>query len=516
MLYQDQPRIQFSSSSKGPAEVAKIMSRPMNVALFVSCLASSLVQTIAQLRVLSPKSLVSTLSGVNGHIEASTATFGASFFGDRVLGRLVWSESAGDHFCSEKDYELPQLDAKDKDRFLASHSGSSDGQLINIVMVRRGKCSFTQKVLIAQKKGAHAVVIVDWEDSEMTEHDLGSIIVADDGHGVDVHIPSILVAKDVGAQLIEAARNSAVVVELKWTIPTDHVVQMDKWVSSGSMESMKFLKDFAGMRKTLNKVVKFQPHFTVFSIPASDPKIYADLCSDNSGQFCAEDPDGYGAVTGQMVLEEDVRQLCIHEMTKIPTSSFTDLQAEKTVVEYAGQYWDYVQRFAEECPIDAKAKEEYRFGKACADRVARAVGLDVAKIQNCIGTTRDEKLKKERANTAWSPRALRINGWRYTGMMDADLVSRAVCSGFIRPPQECDALKQRNPFEKYDGARASDGGVSFGMFLFWIALIIVVSCLSMLFYKRSMKVHMQQTIKEEVMLEVESALASYNKLPSDL
>jgi len=32
---------------------------------------------------------------------------------------------------------------------------------------------------------------------------------------------------------------------------------------------------------------------------------------------------------------------------------------------------------------------------------------------------------------AWSPRAIRINGWRYSGMLEADLVVRAVCSGFI-------------------------------------------------------------------------------------
>jgi len=350
----------------------------------------------------------------------------------------------------------------------------------------------------------------------LTEHEMSSLIVADDGHGLGVHIPSILVAKGVGAQLIEAARNSAVVVELKWNIPTDHVVQMDKWVSSGSMDSMKFLRDFAEMRKTLNKVVKFQPHFSVFSIPASDPKIYAELCSDTTGQFCAEDPDGYGAVTGRIVLEEDVRQLCIHEMTKVPTSSLADLKDGKPVVEYAGQYWDYVKRFADECPMDAKAKEEYSFGKACADRVTRAVGLDVGKVQHCIDTSRDEKLKKQRADTAWSPRALRINGWRYTGMMDADLVTRAVCSGFIRPPQECDDLKPRNPFDKYVGSRGNDGGVSFFTFLVCIVVIIWLSSICMLLYKRSLKVLLQQRIKEEVMLEVQSTMASYNKLPSDL
>jgi len=32
-------------------------------------------------------------------------------------------------------------------------------------MVRRGKCSLTTKVKVAYEKGAHAVLIVDLEDS---------------------------------------------------------------------------------------------------------------------------------------------------------------------------------------------------------------------------------------------------------------------------------------------------------------------------------------------------------------
>merc|ERR1712176_366545 len=55
----------------------------------------------------------------------------------------------------------------------------------------------------------------------------------------------------------------------------------------------------------------------------------------------------------------------------------------------------------------------------------------------CVSQTKERKLKEERDNTAWSPRALRINGWRYSGMMDADLVTRAICSGFISQPSEC-------------------------------------------------------------------------------
>lgn len=49
--------------------------------------------------------------------------------------------------------------------------------------------------------------------------------------------------------------------------------------------------------------------------------------------------------------------------------------------------------------------------------------------QECYAQTRLDKLAKQREDTAWSPRALRINGWRYSGTLDPDLVTRAICAG---------------------------------------------------------------------------------------
>ena len=43
---------------------------------------------------------------------------------------------------------------------------------------------------MAQAKGAHAVIIVDREDSPLTAEKLADIIVADDGFGSNVYIPS--------------------------------------------------------------------------------------------------------------------------------------------------------------------------------------------------------------------------------------------------------------------------------------------------------------------------------------
>merc|ERR1711920_774871 len=94
---------------------------------------------------------------------------------------------------------------------------------------------------------------------------------------------------------------------------------------------------------------------------------------------------------------------------------------------------------ADECPLNGDQPLR-RFGQQCAERLLTTVGLDVAKVQECVSQTKERKLKEERDNTAWSPRALRINGWRFSGMLDADLVTRAICSGFIIQPSECATL----------------------------------------------------------------------------
>lgn len=473
------------------------------VILAAFCLCYIPLPASAQVRVVLPKSLVKKIG--RQPIHGSTATFGAPFYGDRVLGRLVWSESAGKNYCKDDDYKAPSPD-------------SYTGQLIDIMLVRRGDCPFVEKVRIAQGKGAHAVIIVDGAHSKINEGNIHQVIVSDEGkaEAAGISIPSVLIPYEQGEQLIEAANLTHVVVELKWDIPTTDVVIMDLWMSSGSLASMSFLSAFAEKRLKLNRVVKFQPHYSVLSLPASS---WAEIDQDDciigpKGEYCAEAPAGEGNISGRDVLEEDVRQLCIHKMTKVPRSSWPAPGSKG--VAYAEKYWDYVVKFAEQCLVDALDKKT-RFGLECSERIMKSVGLDVKEVGECAANEKLSLLDTERENKAWSPRALRINGWRYTGMMDADLVTRAICSGFSKQPQECVDLRQpRNPFEKYGGvnvsamtSRGSDGG--FSTFMFGLS-VVILACVSGIMYKRSLRSSLHRAVREEVMLEVQTQMAQYRKM----
>jgi len=406
--------------------------------------------------------------------------------------------------CTDPDYDIP------KPKEFGGSDMDSSTHLINIVLVKRGGCSFTKKVKVAFDKGAHAVIFCDKEESDITVDTIHNIVVADDGFGDKIKIPSVLVDKIVGKKLIQAAQREQVIVELAWDLPTNHVVQLDMWMSSASIQSNLFLRAFAPYRRKLNQVVNFKPHYAVFALDGSDPKIYNELCTDDTGKFCAEDPDATGPITGKEVLMEDVRQMCIHVVHKVQRASMRDLMRGHPGVEYAQQFWDYVEQFSTECPLDA-ANPQDRFGYDCSKRLMGKVGVDVARVEDCVRVNTTRYLEEQARNPAWSPRAMRINGWRYSGVLDPDLVTRAICSGFIKRPAECEELlKPRDPMQPYEAP--APAGVSYGEMFLWILIVMVGLGIAFQVYKTFLKRELQRTLREEVMLEVQQQMGEYQKL----
>jgi len=483
-------------------EIASIMLAG-SAWLALSILSSERLSVWAQVRIMSPEGLVDSFKETQGRIDGATATFGAPFYGERILGRLVWGETKNKSHphCSVGDYQVP-----DPIPVKASGGPEERVRLKNFVMVRRGGCSFVRKVSTASSKGAHAVIVVDTEGSKRTPIDIRDIIVSDDGYGGNITIPSILISDKQGQLLINAAKTAQVIVELAWDMPLNHVVVMDLWMSSASHESMRFLSEFAPNRKALNEGVKFVPHYYVFSGAQEE---HSTLC-DESGRFCAEDPDGPGPVTGRMVLDENLRQLCIHELTKVKRTdpdAVGDTGNVEGTVEYAAKFWDYVEQMMRECPVEGKNGQG--FGRACSEALMRKVDINMDEVNQCMQTNREAKLKQEMANKAWSTRALRINGWKYGDILDADLVMRAICAAFKKQPPACASLPEPGKIKL-----AESRGIS--TFNFIAALLVVAGVLVgiMFFYKRSLTRSIHSALREEVMLEVQSQMDTYRQMPA--
>eukprot|EP00919_Chromeraceae_sp_WS-2016_P005168 GHVR01012219.1.p1 GENE.GHVR01012219.1~~GHVR01012219.1.p1 ORF type:complete len:485 (-),score=114.48 GHVR01012219.1:480-1934(-) len=465
-------------------------------------LLSILKTCISQIKVISPKELVDEFSTRNGEtISGSTATFGAPMYGDTKTGRLVYAPSPST-YCNH-DYSG---DAKVDD------INDDTAETLHIVVVDRGNCSFVTKVKVAQDYySASAVIIVD--NGDRSVDDIHRIILADDGHGSSINIPSVLITKADGDKLKDMLLKSntdpskQVLVELAWDIPQESIVTLEFWADSGKEASYKFLREFAKSAIRLEYRLKFIPHYHVFKVRND----YNNLCWKNmpngmTDKVCAEDPDGNGPITGSDVVNEDLRQLCI-------LKNYSDSNAEYAGSSYSLLYWKYIVGFydiSKGCHISDTKNNILGYTSECSYRVMTDAGIDINKIKTCENDTENAymMLKDEVDNMAWAVLALRINGWRFSGTLDDELVIKALCQAYVTEPSVCTEIKRQHGMILYEG-------FGFGSMFLIACLLLVIVAIAFAVYQHYLQTSVRAALREEVMMEVKTQMADYQPLRDD-
>ena len=198
-----------------------------------------------------------------------------------------------------------------------------------IVMVDRGDCTFVKKVRNAQKLGAAGVIIADNTclcnaGSECKTED-GSCetkepIMADDGSGADITIPSFLMYKQDADPIKEVLkRNTIVRMQMSWALPRpDSRVEYELWTTPKDDVSRPLQRNFREVAKALGEHAQFTPHMYVYDglfagCQGSDGENQCyNLCT-NDGRYCATDPDDDldSGISGADVVRESLRRLCI-------------------------------------------------------------------------------------------------------------------------------------------------------------------------------------------------------------
>ncbi|KAF4656096.1 Vacuolar-sorting receptor [Perkinsus chesapeaki] len=474
-----------------------------------------------QVRVIKPEELVQKIDEPwkakniqnNGFMFGATATFGTPHYGQRQRGRLVYASSTSNHCQNDYDVDGQEFNSKNEK---VGEPTSADGSNIplNIVVVDRGTCTFVSKVRVAEeKKNAAAVIILQSYDKR--DQDVSNVVPADDGYGSRVNVPTILLDWNDSEVLrswldrfnkdnlgvTDVRMHKYILVELSWNLPAQHVVVFDWWTSAGRQDSYKLFKELAPFMREIKGRINLRPHYNVFSL---DYKAYEDMClSEEEHTYCSDDVEGSSQLTGRMVVYEGLRQLCIREMTAESLSAGDTFGAFK----HSDAYIDYKSSFLDECPAVMshdqwkKKAEDKRFGDKCAERVMNKLGIDVPKVNACMtdNTSRKTILNAQVQTKAWSPSAIRINGWRYAGDLEADPIIRAICSAFTDPPAACG--KYQSPDIIYQG------GVTFGTVVLILLGIIGGLGIGMLIYKKFITRSLQAQLREEVMLEVKSQMA---------
>merc|ERR1712216_296342 len=309
-----------------------------------------------------------------------------------------------------------------------------------ILLLDRGSCAFTEKVMNGQKAGADAVIIVDDREEPLLTPDAAN----DEGTGsyVDnITIPAALARKVDGSKFeAEIARNERVMGTMDWhdVLPhPDERVEWELWAETNDecghtcQQQNAFMRDFKPIAKSLEQggYTQFTPHYITWQCIDNPPTTEACKAQCiNVGRYCAPDPDAdiHAGYSGADIVIDNLRALCAFDV------------ANKSNAPW--MWWDYVSDFSDECTM-GNGKFAMR---SCAEKVAKNIGIDVDAINACMGDTNGDHTNPmlEAQIAAQSPPAgssrrdirllptILINGERYSGKIARGEVLTALCAGF--------------------------------------------------------------------------------------
>jgi len=407
-----------------------------------------------------------------------------------------------------------------------------------ILMVDRGGCAFVQKVRNAQRNGAAGVVIADnvclcsdqdcmaynQQKGDTAPCETAEPVMADDGSGADVSIPSMLMFKHDADKLKEEVMgNRPVRIEMQWSLPQpDDRVEYDLFSSPTDPVTHHFLEEFKWIAKALGDRAYFTPHMYVFDGVRSQchgmngENQCFNLCSNN-GRYCAMDPDKNldKGVSGFDVVKESLRRHCI----------WSNYGEKDGVGE---KWWDYINEFAKRCgSLDYFnnadcIKDVYKHSKVEEDLIERCMensgGLDKDQTNSFL----EAELKAQTdLGVVIMPTAF-VNSVAIRGAMSVSNIFQAICAGYEQgtKPEICTMCSQcGNPVAcvrnhghctvKMGGVTISGGGapkgsVSNSSFFGWMVLII--GCFS------GVGVWHYRKTKEDMRAQVRNILADYMPL----
>ncbi|XP_071935618.1 vacuolar-sorting receptor 3 [Coffea arabica] len=394
-------------------------------AILLGFLVLNLTQLVMGRFVVEKNSLrVTSPDSIKGTHDSAIGNFGIPQYGGSMSGTVVYPKEN-------------QKGCKTFSDFGSSFKPKS-GAMPNFLLVDRGDCLFALKVWNAQNAGASAVLVADEVDEALITMDSPEEERSSAKYIENITIPSALIEKSFGEKLKKAiSAGEMVSVNLDWREAVPHPddrVEYELWTNSNDECGFKcdmlmnFVKDFKGAAQILEKggYTQFTPHYITWYCPQAFTvsKQCKSQCI-NHGRYCAPDPEqdfstGYD---GKDVVLENLRQLCVFRVAN---------ETKKPWI-----WWDYVTDFQIRCPM-----KEKKYNKECADMVIKSLGLDLKKIEKCMGDSdadSDNSVLKEeqeaqvgkgsRGDVTILP-TLVVNNRQYRGKLAKGAVLKALCAGF--------------------------------------------------------------------------------------
>lgn len=400
---------------------------------------------------LDPPAGVATSSKLNIHVPKTLNKPGGYDHREALFGIPPYGGSIAQnmYYASDTMCDFNAIDTRSGYPIRSKDPASEEGLMLPwqppyILMLDRGGCTFVQKVRNAQRVGAAGVIIADnsclcsMERKGECHSDPGhdceerEPIMADDGSGNDISIPSFLMFKqDADLVKAEVMANHPVRIEMTWSLPNpDDRVEYELWTTPTDIISRDFQKDFKEAAVALGKRAYFTPQMYIYDGVRSgcqgddgENDCY-NLCTNN-GRYCATDPDNDldRGISGADVVRESLRRMCI----------WKKYGADDGV---GVPWWDYVEEFMFRCNT-----ENYFSNNKCIDDAMAHAKVDKGAIEQCIddsgGLEEDAEnsllevqlLAKDKSGVVILP-AMYVNRVSIRGSLEFPVVFKAICAGY--------------------------------------------------------------------------------------
>lgn len=383
-------------------------------------------------------------------------------YGHSIVGKVYYNfDIEGPSFgCTQGDLPLitdpPKVDASP------------------IVMIDRGGCSFVTKVRNVERNGGHVALIIN----NSTEENISSIVMADNGKGMEVTIPGVIISKRDGDTIKEYMKQNLdnkgkqPIFEVEFRMENKtNVVQYDLWYTPDQIEVYKLLGDFYVYQAALKEHATLNIHLVTYTHYEYDPlkekKAYKDCLS--SGKYCIRQ-SSIRNIEGHEILKEGVRQKCIY--------NYAYSKGEFEL------FWHYMQNFYIDCYLSSI------FSTECSLLTLKNSKISINEISSCYADSFElegnERIKDYEAlypNTILANEvkqkkewyisnipSLFVNKRQFLSSWRGEYLFEAICAGLLKKPEYC----------FIDGYFSKERGYSTGSIIGIIVLIIAIN--AVIFY----------------------------------
>jgi len=202
--------------------------------------------------------------------------------------------------------------------------------------------------------------------------DPDKIIMIDDGTGISIAIPTVIITKEVGNIIKEALRESeevnkdptkknefvVLLVDFEMENPDDRV-EYDIWYTSGDSNALGYIINMRSYNEKLGKNALMTPHIIVRTCSYCDD-MDTDCRRYGNNMYCSGFSDNL-EITGRDSLSLGIDELCVYEIYKD--------------IDNAEMWWTYLQE-------SFRCKEE-RYSQTCLTETQRYLGIDASKLLAC-------------------------------------------------------------------------------------------------------------------------------------